>query len=250
VGPRPERNEVATTVANVISEAIGRAGKARALAKLIEPLVGREYADRTVSAWGRGDVMPPADVVIAAAAATGLSLDEAVVGIGLERSEVMRRLDQMERRVRDLEARVGSTSPHDVRGKASAMGALGELGEGLTDLEDQVFELGRQLGRSWDRPAGISYVDATSSDAERLARRVNALLSHYLEVASMVDAPRASYPPPPEPAAGPQELSGWLAAVVATLQDGITDLQERVAAVARHGNVGRAGRSTERGHSA
>ncbi|MDQ6771639.1 MAG: hypothetical protein M3024_01410 [Candidatus Dormibacteraeota bacterium] len=76
---------IAQVVAQAISEAIDRSGKALALARKIQPLVGRLYANRTISAWGRGDVMPPADAAFAAAQATGVSLD-GKLGIGREPS--------------------------------------------------------------------------------------------------------------------------------------------------------------------
>ncbi len=86
---------MAAVVARVIAEAIDGTGKALALAGKIEPLVGRPYASRTVSAWSRGDVMPPADAVFAAALVTGISLDEKL-GIGREPTEIDRRVAGLE----------------------------------------------------------------------------------------------------------------------------------------------------------
>ena len=52
----------AQRVRDAISEAVKEAGSASRLATILHPRVGREYNHRTVSAWRRGDAMPPADV--------------------------------------------------------------------------------------------------------------------------------------------------------------------------------------------
>jgi hypothetical protein len=97
--------QMATVVASVIGQAIDQAGKALALAAKIEPLLGRTYAGRTVSAWSRGDVMPPADAVFAAAKVTGISLDEKL-GVGREPTEIERRLASLEGELAELKQQV------------------------------------------------------------------------------------------------------------------------------------------------
>jgi hypothetical protein len=106
------RNEMSRIVARVMAEAIDNAGKALALGSKIQPLLGRSYADRTVSAWGRGDVMPPADVLLAAAKATGIPLDERL-GIGREPTNAERELaairgelEDQRNRIAELEATI------------------------------------------------------------------------------------------------------------------------------------------------
>ena len=54
------RGPTSVLVAAVVAEAVERAGKALALARRIEPLIGRSYANRTVSAWAREPTEPAA----------------------------------------------------------------------------------------------------------------------------------------------------------------------------------------------
>ncbi len=96
---------MAAVVASVIGQAIDEAGKALALAAKIEPLLGRTYAGRTVSAWSRGDIMPPADAVFAAAKATGISLDEKL-DVGREPTEIEQRLASLEGELAELKEQV------------------------------------------------------------------------------------------------------------------------------------------------
>jgi hypothetical protein len=106
-------NPMSKVVARVMAEAIDNAGKAMALSSRIEPIIGRTYADRTVSAWGRGDVMPPADVLLAAAKAVGIPLDERLGltrgGMALEREiETIRaELEEQRNRIQALEKKSG-----------------------------------------------------------------------------------------------------------------------------------------------
>lgn len=81
----------ASLVAEAMRDATRRAGKQLALATQLEARLGRSYSDKTVSSWNRGSVMPPADVLVAAAQATGMSLDEKL-GIGRQPSEAEREL--------------------------------------------------------------------------------------------------------------------------------------------------------------
>ena len=82
-------------------EAIRRAGSAGKLAEQLQREVGRPYNYRTVSGWARGDSMPPADALLAAARATELSLDQFLFGEETGLHEQLRRLAE---RVADLEA--------------------------------------------------------------------------------------------------------------------------------------------------
>src|SRR5215469_2046047 len=73
--PASARSEMAAVAARVMEEAKNRAGKAAALAARMEPHVGRRYDEDSVSAWVRGQAVPPADAFLAAAKVTGVSLD-------------------------------------------------------------------------------------------------------------------------------------------------------------------------------
>ncbi len=96
---------MAPVVAAIIDQAIEEAGKALALAAKIEPLLGRSYAGRTVSAWSRGDVMPPADAVFAAAKVSGISLDEKL-GVRREPNEIERRVASLEGELAALKSQI------------------------------------------------------------------------------------------------------------------------------------------------
>jgi hypothetical protein len=64
---------IATEILRVAKD---RATKAAALIDRMEPFVNRRYDEDSVSAWINGRTVPPADVLLAAAKATDLSLDE------------------------------------------------------------------------------------------------------------------------------------------------------------------------------
>lgn len=94
-------DDLPAVVREAIKVAIERAGKAQALALRVESLLHRPYNHRTVSAWARGDAMPPGDALLAAAKSTGVSLD-AVLGIGREPSVMERRIDELRQEVEHL----------------------------------------------------------------------------------------------------------------------------------------------------
>ena len=84
-------------VARVIGEAKAKAGKAGALLALIHPLLNETYSERSVSSWIKGHNMPNADVLLAAAKVSGISLDELLYGESLKS-----RQDRLERELGDL----------------------------------------------------------------------------------------------------------------------------------------------------
>jgi transcriptional regulator with XRE-family HTH domain len=101
-----KKNDMRPLVARVMREAAGAAGKQRALLNQIEPLVGRTFKDNSVSAWVRGRNMPNADVLLAAAKANRISLDELLYGESLEA-----RQDRLEKELADLRQAIsGQTS--------------------------------------------------------------------------------------------------------------------------------------------
>lgn len=134
-GERSQTSALAPVVAEVMQEATKRSGKALALALRIEALVGRSYSDRTVSAWNRGSIMPRADVLLAAAQATGISLNEKI-GVEVRSPHSDPELDQLRREVKEqanslaflyerLEAAGISLDAQGRSGPADARGATG-----------------------------------------------------------------------------------------------------------------------------
>lgn len=89
---------VKEAVQTIAREAIRREGKAAALAARLRVALGRSYNYRTVSGWARGDSMPPADALLAAAALTEVSLDEALFA-----ESIAERMQRMEARLDRLD---------------------------------------------------------------------------------------------------------------------------------------------------
>jgi transcriptional regulator with XRE-family HTH domain len=81
----------------VMREAWRKAGKQTALAVQIAPLIGYKPAENTISGWVTGRNMPNADVLLAAAKLSGISLDELLFGESLEA-----RQDRLEKELEDL----------------------------------------------------------------------------------------------------------------------------------------------------
>ncbi len=225
------RGPSSSLVAEVVSEAINRAGKALALARRIQPMIGRTYADRTVSAWGRGDVMPPADAVLAAAQVTGVSLDDRL-GISREPSALERQLadlqDQfdrqrtviaaMDQRLEELTAKLEERPVRPWTQGAD----LAQAEDVLVRLETNLTDLGRLLGRRWDER--IAYSDLGASVMERVTRRIGRIEARMAEVG--VAAPRGGYPPRPN--TDDEDVVGsWVAEELPVLQHQLALVRER-----------------------
>jgi hypothetical protein len=112
-------DEIEGAVRDVVHGAVRRAGKAQALAAQLQDRLGRSYNYRTISAWARGDAMPPADALLAAAQAADISLDERL-GIGREVSQLERELGELQAEVSRLGELTGQMWALllDTRGKA------------------------------------------------------------------------------------------------------------------------------------
>jgi transcriptional regulator with XRE-family HTH domain len=93
----PKKNAMRALVMEVMGQASRKAGKQRALLNQIEPLIGNSFETNSVSAWVRGRNMPGADVLLAAAKANGISLDELLFGESL-----LSRQDRLEKELGDL----------------------------------------------------------------------------------------------------------------------------------------------------
>jgi hypothetical protein len=87
-------NQLAASVQDVVKEAIERVGKAHALALQIHSVLGRTYNHRTVSAWARGDAMPPGDALMAAAKVARVSLDARLMDKSLEPGEQLKAIQE------------------------------------------------------------------------------------------------------------------------------------------------------------
>lgn len=87
-----------------MDQARRKAGKPVVLATALEKRgltsarTGKRYSDQTVNNWGRGDVMPGADVLIAAAHITGIDVDVYVKGD----ASLVSRIERLEKTVTDV----------------------------------------------------------------------------------------------------------------------------------------------------
>jgi hypothetical protein len=113
-------------------------GKADALVDAMEPHLERRYSDSAIYSYTNERSVPPGDVLLAAALAAGISLDEKL-GIVRHRTETGRQLDELRAEMEDLRGVVVSlqdrltensglaperpSSPNEVASTASARGA-------------------------------------------------------------------------------------------------------------------------------
>lgn len=233
----------AEAVQAVVVEADRRAAQERrervnrgvALAQLLARTADLHYKSKSIQSWMRGDTMPPADVLLAVAHGTGISLDERL-GIGREPSEVERQLAAvqeelaqqrnatatMQQRLEELAARLEPQRP------APAPRSVEELESAIGLLADEMADVGSRLQRSWDEPEGISYRDLAASPPERLKRRVDVLVVRMAEVAGIVGAAYGGYPDEPAPGADQEAARGWLERVVGMLEVQMRDVRARV----------------------
>jgi hypothetical protein len=92
--PRAADNAMAQLAHRLLDEAVRLAGTADALAMQMEPHVGKRYGNSAIYAYTNARAVPPGDVLLAAALAAGISLDE--------RLGLVRQQDEVERQVDDL----------------------------------------------------------------------------------------------------------------------------------------------------
>jgi transcriptional regulator with XRE-family HTH domain len=91
-------SEMRRLVTRVMGEAKRHSGKTAAFLLEIRPLISKQdYVENAVSAWLTGRTMPPAEVLLAAAKVSGVSLDELLFGESL-----LSRQDRLEKELGDL----------------------------------------------------------------------------------------------------------------------------------------------------
>ena len=104
---------MAVVAQRVLDQAVDAAGTADGLAARMEPYLGKRYGNSAIYAYTNRRAVPPGDVLLAAALAAGISLDEQL-GIRREPSEVERQMNelraemaQLHETVDGLKARLG-----------------------------------------------------------------------------------------------------------------------------------------------
>jgi hypothetical protein len=215
-----------------------RVNRGVALAQLLAKTADLHYKAKSIQSWMRGDTTPPANVLLAVAHSTGISLDDRL-GVGREPTAVEQRLAEvqeelaqqrsatvaMEQRLEEFAARLEG---RELSGAApGSPTSLEDLEKAIRRLEDEMAEVGAQLHRRWDGPAGISYRRAFAGQPERLVDQIGTLQAHMAEVASMVGAPYGGYLPTPESPANEEAVRAWLVPTVATLERQMLVVRER-----------------------
>jgi hypothetical protein len=92
--PRVPDNPMAVLARAVLNQAVKAADTADALTALMEPHLRKRYGGSAIYQYTNERAVPPGDVLLAAAAATGISLDEKL-GIGSDRTELRRQMDDL-----------------------------------------------------------------------------------------------------------------------------------------------------------
>jgi hypothetical protein len=85
----------------VLDEAVRAAGTADALAERMEPHVQKRYGNSAIYAYTNERAVPPGDALLAAALATGISLDEKI-GLVRKQSEVERQVEELRAEMSEL----------------------------------------------------------------------------------------------------------------------------------------------------
>src|ERR1700752_4029588 len=85
----------------VLEEAVRAAGRADALAERMEPDVQKRYGNSAIYAYTNERAVPPGDALLAAALATGISLDEKI-GLVRRQGEVERQVEELRAEMKEL----------------------------------------------------------------------------------------------------------------------------------------------------
>jgi hypothetical protein len=97
---------MAVLARTVLEQAVKAADTADALTALMEPHLHKRYGGSAIYQYTNDRAVPPGDVLLAAAAATGISLDEKL-GIGSDRTELRRQMDDLRLEVARMREEMG-----------------------------------------------------------------------------------------------------------------------------------------------
>jgi hypothetical protein len=107
----------------VLNQAVKAADTADALTALMEPHLKKRYGGSAIYQYTNERAVPPGDVLLAAAAATGISLDEKL-GIGSDRTELRRQMDDLRLDVARMREEMG-----ELRAASAAAGEAADATE-------------------------------------------------------------------------------------------------------------------------
>lgn len=212
-------------VSRIVGEGIAAVRTAAALSSAIAPLVDQTYAPRTVSAWGRRDVHPTADVLLAVAKVAGSSVDEAlrqVRGLVSGDASAPDPVAQLERRLEVLE---------HLRSQAGGLSGLREAAQmkRLDDIHRVVQSLGESALRPWARAVPDSIFEEAGRDRRRA---VNLLQGRLTDLQGALGIPwTESKEVPPEPSASDEgALAAWADEAIRILGAQVPAVKERLSA--------------------
>jgi hypothetical protein len=103
----------------VLDEAVRAAGTADALAERMEPHVHKRYGNSAIYAYTNERAVPPGDALLAAALATGISLDEKL-GLVRQQSAVERQVEELRAEMAELRGIVADLQGGPGRGEETA----------------------------------------------------------------------------------------------------------------------------------
>lgn len=115
--PRVADNPMAELARQVVREAADSIGTADDLAARMEPHLRRLYGNSAIYQYVNGRAVPPGDVLLAAAAAAGISLD-ARIGVGPDDAEV----EELRTRLVELAGQMGELQRRPAGGEAAPEG--------------------------------------------------------------------------------------------------------------------------------
>jgi hypothetical protein len=169
--------------------------------------------------------------LLAAAKLARLPIDSLLSDSAASPDRQATRLESLERQVADLTRRLEQRERQDQVASTSLPERVDvDALEGtIAELEGELYEVGRQLGRPWD-----NWVEREESGdrADLLRRRIGTLEARLVVVAGMVGAQAGGYPPAPEGAdAEDEDFQVWLADVTAILQRQLPSILQRAQAL-------------------
>ncbi len=264
--PLPDRGTWERRVARALEIARRRAGMTQAEAvEALSPYQSRSSSSSSSRRqrwydWVARPVSVSSLALIAAAHLARMTVDELLAEAGLPQTprqaedsgELRRQLaevqDELARqralnagvqgRLDELAARVeGRRLPVAVPTDAPAMATLHDMLRAIAVLEDDITEVGRQVGREWDTRRDHN---ESLSRADVLRRRMGALEARTAEVATMVGAPYGGYPSAPASSdAEDDSFRTWLAEVLAILQRQLPVIRQQARQFSRTADASR-----------
>src|SRR6266700_130384 len=141
--PRAADSPMAVLARQVLVEAERAFRKADALAAGMEPHLRKRYGDSAIYAYTNERAVPPGDVLLAAALAAGISLDEKL-GIDRQETEVERQVGELRSQMAQLREEVASLRGRVGEATAAGPAAVASAPAGELTRAEKRRQWGRQ----------------------------------------------------------------------------------------------------------